>query len=555
MAIGKHLASSNWACGQRKLAKCLSLVIAALFLFASWIPVQAQIGEKLLGLTKEKVNAEFIPDSAFIAVVAFPQRVAKDPKFDAFPREIVTAWGKKELGFDPMLITQATYIVKEMDNLQSPPKYAAILHFEEMQGLAGNLIDQLEEKKVGDKVMFSGGGYGTPSFLIYDEATMFVGDEELFGDMINAGQSSDLARMVKGASVKGELQAFANIKPVRPILNQLMAGMPAMLPPAVTKLRGIPDMIDGIEIGVDAKENFQTKIILHGVDEEVAEDVEKIVGDAIEFGKDMGLGVLAAQMDFDDPVQEATVEYAQRVADYMEKRLAPKASGKKLEVNLDEEAAVVPILIGFMLPAVQQTRAAARRTQSMNNVRQMTLAFHNYESAHGKFPTQANYDKKGKPLLSWRVHMLPYIEQQELYEQFRLDEPWNSPHNKRLIQKMPPVYRSPSAVVPSGKTVYLGVAGDNYAFSNQERGFGDVTDGTSNTILMVEANPSHAVEWTKPQDWSPNDRNPMDGLGGVQPGGFIVTMIDGSSHFISGNTDVETWKKMLTINGGEIIER
>lgn len=502
----------------------------------------------------QKINTEFVPESAFASAVLFPKQIAEDPKFDIFPREIVTAWGQKELGFDPMLITQATVVVKPIAMGQEPI-WAAALHFEKMQGLAGSLIDQLEKTKVGDKTLFRGSG-GLPSFLIYDEATLFVGEEELFEDMVNASSKGSLVSLMRGASVKGEIQAFADIEAVRPMAKMLAGQLPGVLPPAVTKLKGIPDMVDAVEIGVTVNTRLETKIIFHASDEEVAKQAGKIVTNALDFGLDMGIGALATQMDFNDPVQEAVVEYAQRAGEEYKERMKPDVNGNKMALNLDQEATVVPILVGMLLPAVQQVRAAARRTSSMNNSRQMILASLNYESAYGHFPAQASYDKNGKPLLSWRVHILPFIEQNELYKQFHLDEPWDSPHNKKLISKMPPAFRSPSSAAPDGKTVYLGISGEGMIFDGpNERKFAEMLDGSSNTAFMVEANDEMAVEWTKPQDYEVDPRNPMRGLGRTQPGGFIVTMTDGSVQFMSSSMDPQEWMKWLTIAGGEVNDR
>lgn len=501
--------------------------------------------------SKQKVSTEFLPESAFAMAVVFPKQIAEDPDLDVIPREIITAWGQKELGFDPMLITQATFVLQRMDNLMGPPKYAAILQFEEMQGLAGNMIDQLNEKKVEGKTLFSSRRPDMPSFMIYDEATMFVGDESMFAEMVQAKKNGDLERLVKNRKINGELLAFADIKPIRPILNQLLAQIPAMMPPAVVKLKQVPELLEGVEFGVSAK-SLKTQLILHGIDEESTEKAGKIVSRALKFSSDMGVGMMASQMDFDDPVQEAVVEYVQRISEMTQEDMNPVVDATSITMNLSQEASVVPVMVGLLLPAVQQTRAAARRTSSMNNVRQMTLAFHNYTSATGSFPTQANYDKNGKPLLSWRVHILPYIEQNDLYQEFHLDEPWDSPHNRKLIARMPPVYQSPTVAYREGHTVYLGVAGEGHAFTDKKRSFESITDGTSNTILMVEVDDTHAVPWTKPEDWQPSDRNPLEGLGSVNPGGFIVTMMDGSSRFISNGIDPETWKALLTTGGGEV---
>ncbi len=103
----------------------------------------------------------------------------------------------------------------------------------------------------------------------------------------------------------------------------------------------------------------------------------------------------------------------------------------------------------LLLPAVQAAREAARRAQCVNNLKQIGLALHNYHDTTNGFPAAAITSKDGKPLLSWRVAILPYIEQQELYNQFHLNEPWDSPHNKTLIARMPVAYNCPSRI-PAG---------------------------------------------------------------------------------------------------------
>src|SRR5262249_10846274 len=137
--------------------------------------------------------------------------------------------------------------------------------------------------------------------------------------------------------------------------------------------------------------------------------------------------------------------------------------------------------------------ASSRRTaptrdevQCQNNLRQIGLALHNYHDAYGNFPPQASFDKSGKPLLSWRVHILPFLEQEELDREFHLDEPWDSDHNKKLIDRMPPIYRCPKQKLKeSGKTTYLAPVGEKAIFSGGQKGMrlSDVIDGTSNTML------------------------------------------------------------------------
>ena len=212
-----------------------------------------------------------------------------------------------------------------------------------------------------------------------------------------------------------------------------------------------------------------------------------------------------------------------------------------------------PVAIGVLLPRVSHSRAAARRMQSMNNMKQIALAMLNYEFAHKKFPPAYKVDKDGKPLLSWRVLILPYLEGQNLYHQFHLDEPWDSEHNKQLIAQMPAFYKSPkSKVANEGKTNYLTIRSDKSVFPGKDGvSFHQITDGISNTIMTVEVADSAAVIWTKPDDFEYDEKDPKKGLVGMWPGGFIAGLTDGSVRFLPVSLDAKTLNALFTRDGGE----
>jgi prepilin-type processing-associated H-X9-DG protein len=217
-----------------------------------------------------------------------------------------------------------------------------------------------------------------------------------------------------------------------------------------------------------------------------------------------------------------------------------------------------PVLIALLLPAVQAAREAARRSQCVNNLKQIGLAMLNYESAVGKFPATAIVDKQGKPLLSWRVAILPYIEQGPLYNKFKLDEPWDSPHNRELIKYMPSTYSCPSGntTAQSGMTTYRTFSGRGALLDpTRPTGFAEVTDGLSNTLLVVES--ADAVTWTKPEDLPfDNERAQPQrvlGAGSKHTGGFNVLMGDGSVRFIKLSIDPMIFRALITKAGGEIV--
>ncbi len=227
--------------------------------------------------------------------------------------------------------------------------------------------------------------------------------------------------------------------------------------------------------------------------------------------------------------------------------------------------AAVPVLVALVLPAVQSARQSARRAQASNNMKQIALAIHNYHDAFKAMPAAYNADENGKPLLSWRVHILPFIEQQALYEQFHLDEPWSSKHNRKLIARMPAIYQSPGSMADPGKTVYLGNAGEGGIFvSPKENGkqgrwplgtrFRDITDGLSQTIMLVEAGDTAAVIWTKPDDFALDKDNPLRGLIGRRPGIFMTGFCDGSVQALSTAVNRDTLKGLFTRAGGENVD-
>lgn len=223
-----------------------------------------------------------------------------------------------------------------------------------------------------------------------------------------------------------------------------------------------------------------------------------------------------------------------------------------------------PTAAALLLPAIQSARSAATRAASMNNLKQIAIAMHNYHDTHGHFPAAYSMDEEGKPLLSWRVHILPFVDEGALYERFHLDEPWDSEHNRELIPLMPAVFRAPQSLAEAGKTNYLGNFGERGVLispRDDDKGeelpegisMASITDGTSNTIMGVEAGDERAVVWTKPGDFTPGMRSPIEGLSGMRPGGFLVMMCDGSVRFISDTVDHDTMRSLLTRDDGKAV--
>lgn len=244
---------------------------------------------------------------------------------------------------------------------------------------------------------------------------------------------------------------------------------------------------------------------------------------------------------------ESDAAFEKRVKELLERN---HTSTEGARITTEWEIATT-LLEAIKLPDV----APADRVRSANNLKQLMLALHNYHDAIGNFPTDIR-DKDGNPLLSWRVQILPYIEQDALYKQFRMNEPWDSEHNKKLIAQMPKAFRSPrQADALKHKTTYLAPLGKGLMW-DEPKGLKifQVTDGLSNTIGLVEADDDRAVTWTKPEDMTIDAKNPILGLLGHYTDGFHAAFADGSVRFIKKSIEAKMLWALFTRDGGEVTE-
>ena len=207
------------------------------------------------------------------------------------------------------------------------------------------------------------------------------------------------------------------------------------------------------------------------------------------------------------------------------------------------------------LGGLDLARQDAGRKQTINHLRQIMLAMYNYASKTNSFPPAAIYGKDGRPLLSWRVAILPFVGEEKLYAEFHLDEPWDSPHNKPLMQRMPGVYRTPNSPAADHATRIQGFQGVGAIFEGTEGvTFADITDGLSNTVVFTLS--ETATVWTRPGDLPFIDGAPMPALDETDPQGYIVAFADGSVRNIAKDAKgmPQLLHHMITRKGGEIIQ-
>ncbi|MFZ4470561.1 MAG: DUF1559 domain-containing protein [Pirellula sp.] len=263
-------------------------------------------------------------------------------------------------------------------------------------------------------------------------------------------------------------------------------------------------------------------------------------------------------MEFDDSVsvemKQALTSYMNRIRKYIDNESMWSIQEDRVVMQFESSMLVnyqiIGVLSGLLLPAVQAARESARQMQSSNNLRQIMLAMHNYHDANGKFPAQAIAQGDGNPLLSWRVAILPYLGEQALYDQFHLDEPWDSEHNIALLEQMPEFFRNPSNPPSAGMTTYLVPMGKGVGLSSEGLKMQEITDGTANTLAVLDVDPQFGVPWTKPDDLDIRQNEVLDWL---RAEGSNAGFFDGSVRIIDLEIDTEVLEAMMTRAGGEVV--
>jgi type II secretory pathway pseudopilin PulG len=216
---------------------------------------------------------------------------------------------------------------------------------------------------------------------------------------------------------------------------------------------------------------------------------------------------------------------------------------------------IIVVLIMLLLPAIRPSGEAARRAQCVNNLKQIGLALHNYIAAYDCLPPAYTVDASGRALHSWRTLILPFIEEQALYRTIDLSKPWDDAANTTALKTTVSVFYCPAATAPANTTTYLAVVGPGACFLPTEpRRLAEITDGTSNTLAVIEAGEEYAVPWMMPVDANesvvlsigPNSK--LHHAGGTNAG-----LADGSVWFLKASVPANVRRALISISGNEAV--
>jgi type II secretory pathway pseudopilin PulG len=509
---------------------------------------------------KAALDLGYITPETVAAVVAHPRRVLTAPEMELLPVEVISAAGKKELGIDPVNVEQVLAIVEPPQ--AGPPAVAIVLRFAnplEQGQVFPPLWERTADAELDGKTYRQALGAMDLSIFRPDDRTLILAHDGLLRKMLKQHAepaAGEMSRVLGRFPELPDILGILLVAPLRPLAGAALAEAP--LPPPLADLKKVPEQLSLIGVRANLTGDMAMSLTLRAEDDAAAQQLDEFIGRLLEMGRQMALAEIAKQAASADPVDQAAAQWAQRISTRIVQVLRPVRKGNTLTLGTkgqgQMQVATIGVLVALLLPAIQAAREAARRSQSTNNLKQIGLALHNYFDTHRTLPARANFDPQGKPLLSWRVHLLPFLEGEALYKRFHLDEPWDSAHNRQLIPLMPPLFRNPSGNAGPGKTHYLAPSGEGMLFAgNKGRSFADVTDGTANTIMVMEVDDSRAAVWTQPDDWQADPNRPLAGLGAAHPGGFLALFADGSVRFLAKTIDPKVFRALLTIAGGEAV--
>ncbi len=431
-------------------------------------------------------------------------------------------------------------------------------------------LAKADEKTVNGKTYYEDKRAGVAVHFVDDRTLAFADGDMLAAFLTASGKGDGVLKADIAAAAGRQFTAAANLKKV-PLPPGFRDDVPLDLTPLLDADRLTATVEFGNEATVAVRLAFPTA--------DAANAGEKALRKAADVGRQMlaeprreaeallrGRKKGAGPRPLDDLPMAIGGLAGLGLLNYADEFLTDlplKKDGSALALStqvpgwMKQYLAVSTASAALLLPAVQKVRASAARMQSSNNLKQIGIALHSYHDATGTLPPAAITDGKGKKLLSWRVAILPYIEQDNVYKMFKLDEPWDSENNKKWGEVLIKTYMDPRAVPEKGKmnhTHYKVFAGKGTMFDG-DKGLRltDVTDGTSNTVMVAAGGAS--VPWSKPDDFDfdaekklPDLLGPFDTL--------LVAMGDGSVRAIRPDAvkDFDTvMKALITRAGGEVI--
>jgi len=529
---------------------------------------------------KKPLDLSFVPEECFVAMVVHPRRLIDSPLAqelsedvaEQVPVAIADILGEMtgHVDADPRTMDQVVVLGLPHEptgrGYQRPLDLGFVVRFaepiadEELMGKLSEHIDFADEKATHEGKQYHKGylkwfpppGQEEPpdtnrpadlAVHLPDDRTMaFAHGETALKKMLSAKDvKSELVEGLRRIDADNDLILVAMVRGADEPIDRLTEELEGALPPGMRGLLKVPALAKAATFAADLRGDPVAELIVEASDADSAAKLKGLIDDSLTVIK---ASFIEAREDI---LKDMPPGAGQSFIELIDETLAGvtlAVDGDRVTVTLTRPRALAK------LPGIFDSvhRRNAARAERANKLHQIGLAMNTHEARHDRFPPAAVRDKDGKPLLSWRVTLLPYLEGgNDLYDEFHLDEPWDSPHNVKLIDRMPEVYRIPRRE-NDGKTTLMAFVGPGTLMGSHEETSPDEVSrkhGAVDKIIVVEAGPDKAVPWTKPEDLPFDPDDPLAALGNIPDDVFLVLFSDGSVHQFRRDIDVKTLRGMI----------
>ena len=538
--------------------RLLMVLSAAAFLIA-W-PNHGRAGDP----ASPAIDVSLVTPGHFAAIVIHPRRIVQSPLVaDLLKNETLTGAIKK-FGIDPSEVEEIVVLISMGENRRGQPEPVPVMitrftHDVDAKeiltkvqaALAARSPKPIKEVKVGGNTCLDlDASSDAPLAYVPSKNTIVLTVKTNMEKVLAIAEpKGPLLERLKKADVTQDViivlapEAFPNLDK---ILDMAKQGVP----PLVVNYLNAAKTVKGGTATFSLTAPRLLRVVLDTKDAEAAGNLDELLQQTVRMA---GGGLMIARQAIPKEAK-ATLGPLVKLAEECVNGVETTKSGSQVTLDVKRPETLDTAgarIVSVLTQSVMEARAAARRAKQMNNLRQVCIAMLMYHEVQHNFPP-AVIEKDGKPLLSWRVAILPYVGEDALYKQFHLNEPWDSPRNLEVAKKMPSILQSPDSP-NDGKTQIMLFTGKGTAFDGGKKiRMDDIRDGASNTILCVEAGADKAVLWTKPEDLPFDPEKPLAALGKVPPMGFCAAFFDG--HVEQLKVDDKTLKALITPDGGEVID-
>jgi hypothetical protein len=516
-----------------------------------------------------------ITEDAVAGVVVYPQQFFDSPVLHSLPVEVVTADLTDQLGVD---LRNVEFVIAFLEHGPTQPlSLGMIVKFAQSQDwrrLPDVMLRDTVFGQLDGRPYRKGKGPLDMSLLQLDARTLIIAPDETLRRMLATRETmpadeSIVQQLSHGIGKSLDIHVTVNTKSFRPLvalqLEQLGGGNEAW-----QAFAQLLDEMERVELRARLSREFAVGLVMQSTSAEggrlqtLWSDWNAALQNQLERATDTS-SMMSSASQIVGPIElsrKRTIDRIQRVAQYVHRSICEQLSGQTVRVNGNAmqwrmrgdattqttACASVAMLLGS---SVQTTTVVIDRWQSMDDMQRLSNAMLAYARHHDRFPARANFAADDRPLLSWRVHVLPFLGYRQLYEQFHLDEPWDSMHNQALIRLMPPVYQNARRPFDY-RTTYIVPVGTGTMFEGSagllQR---DLHDGPANTLMLVEADEEQAVVWTRPDDLRYDQHDPWNGLGKLRADGFLGARADGKVSFYVRSLNAIQLDAYFSRDGGE----